>query len=368
MSNEARKVRPSDDEVEVSIFGPGVGECIVAHVGQGLWGVVDSFRDPDTGDPIALRYLRDILGIDVATQVRFVVMSHWHDDHVRGAATLLEACSAATFWCSDALRSDEFLELVEASGRQPVRPSAAIAEFREILEILQGRGVTPEWLVADRRCFLESGGPFSAEMWALSPSSAAIARAKIELASLFPRARQPKARIVKQDANDVAAAILISLDGGQYQILLGSDLETRASDQLGWRAVVKSTGRPREASHLFKVAHHGSSNAHLDEIWTQLLRPAPLAVVAPYGRGATPRPTDSDLVRIKSRAGRAFITTARNTFGPRPRKPAVEAQIRATAISRRALWGTDAGHVRVRQKIRDGGPPSVELFAKAKEF
>lgn len=37
---------PVADELEVSVFGPGVGESVVVHLGHGDWMVVDSCLNP----------------------------------------------------------------------------------------------------------------------------------------------------------------------------------------------------------------------------------------------------------------------------------------------------------------------------------
>jgi glyoxylase-like metal-dependent hydrolase (beta-lactamase superfamily II) len=75
---------PGESEFEVSVFGPGHGECIVLHVGKGDWVVVDSHRDSETNEPVALRYLQT-LGVNSAERVKMVVATHWHDDHMDGA-------------------------------------------------------------------------------------------------------------------------------------------------------------------------------------------------------------------------------------------------------------------------------------------
>jgi len=56
---------PAVDELEVSVFGPGVGECVLVHFGEGEWMVVDSCLDRATSRPAALDYLTE-LGVDVA--------------------------------------------------------------------------------------------------------------------------------------------------------------------------------------------------------------------------------------------------------------------------------------------------------------
>lgn len=73
---------PGDDEVEVSLFGPGLGECVVVHLGKSEWMIVDSCVRVGEKEPVALEYLEK-LGVDIATSVTMVVASHWHDDHVR---------------------------------------------------------------------------------------------------------------------------------------------------------------------------------------------------------------------------------------------------------------------------------------------
>lgn len=99
---------PDPDEAEISLFGPGYGECVVVHLGGGKWLINDSCLDETKRHPIALRYLAE-LGVDVGTQVAMVVASHWHDDHVRGLGAVYEACTSATFVCASALNSRESL-------------------------------------------------------------------------------------------------------------------------------------------------------------------------------------------------------------------------------------------------------------------
>jgi len=60
---------PGPDVIEVSIFGPGKGESVLVHLGQGEWIVVDSCVNQRTREVPALTYL-DRIGVDVGTQVR----------------------------------------------------------------------------------------------------------------------------------------------------------------------------------------------------------------------------------------------------------------------------------------------------------
>ena len=46
--------RPATNEVEISLFGPGYGECIVIHVGENEWVIVDSCIDAETRSSCAI--------------------------------------------------------------------------------------------------------------------------------------------------------------------------------------------------------------------------------------------------------------------------------------------------------------------------
>src|SRR4051812_39012644 len=102
---------PTANEFEISLFGPGKGESVVLHLGAGVWAIVDSCRNFETGDASALDYLKTI-GVSPEA-VTLVLATHWHDDHIRGLSDVLRACINAQFVFSEMLKQDQFQELVE---------------------------------------------------------------------------------------------------------------------------------------------------------------------------------------------------------------------------------------------------------------
>ncbi len=128
---------PKTDEFELSIFGPGIGECIVIHVGDGRWLVVDSCVRRETKEPVALSYLTD-LGVDIAGSVKVIVVTHWHDDHMEGVSALLEKAPSALLCCSMALRKDEFVTVV-SQANDLIAQSSDVAEMSRVFEILKSR-------------------------------------------------------------------------------------------------------------------------------------------------------------------------------------------------------------------------------------
>jgi len=103
---------PDSAEIEISLFGPGYGESIVIHLGQNIWIIIDSCIDESTGDNIPLTYLND-MGVDIETNVKQVICSHWHKDHYKGISEIVKACTSSEFICTSALNSDRFFTLME---------------------------------------------------------------------------------------------------------------------------------------------------------------------------------------------------------------------------------------------------------------
>jgi hypothetical protein len=69
------------------------------------------------------------------------------------------------------------------------------------------------------------------------------------------------------------SAVVLHVRVGDVSLLLGADLEADRSEDRGWQAIVRSTGRPTPKAYYLKVPHHGSVNAHDDTMWSDLLVP-----------------------------------------------------------------------------------------------
>jgi hypothetical protein len=354
----------------MTIFGPGVGECVVLHLGNGDWGVVDSCISPGQSVPVALGYLSQ-LGIDPAESVRWILATHWHDDHIRGLADVLRACPQAKFAMSGALATQQFFQLVlevNASNRLVSHNSSA-SEFAEILDLLGTRAssgyvVGPDMYAQDGMRLYQGGHKGAAELWALSPSAATVTNAKADLVNTL--LTSGSARRFKQfSPNDLSVAVLVRV--ASFSLLLGADLENAAPGEFGWKAVLSSQLRPKQPAEVFKIAHHGSSNADHAAIWDTMLVNQPIAVVTPYARLQEPRPRNTDVQRIKGRTNAVFCTTWPPTKKPRKRQ-GVDGIVGGATRTRRAL-NTLSGSIRLRVDL-DGEPanPQVELFGGAKQL
>ena len=364
---------PEPDQLEVSIFGPGVGECVVVHLGNSHWVVVDSCVECRSKRPIALEYLEG-LGLDPASAIKLIVVSHWHDDHIAGIAEILGIAKSAKVVCSAALRRADFFTLV-ASAERAMMESPGTAEFLRILKTLEERApngsrvgsVAPLWAIANSLLLrLEPPVvPLSTEVQALSPSHGALSLAFQEIGQEFPKLGAVKRRTVAQSPNQVAIVVWMRI--GDMRILLGSDLEEGKSPTLGWQAILASDLRDGGLADVFKVPHHGSKNADSPTVWTKVVKQDPIAVITPYASGATPLPTLDDISRLKRRTSRAYVTAPPTGWSPPRRSNSVERTVSEVVRNRRVILG-QMGHVRIRVHTTSLTSPRVDLFGTAQRL
>lgn len=360
---------PAEDEIEISLFGPGRGECVLLHATNNRWIIVDSCLDRKSRQPVALDYLAT-LGIDPTTAVILFVITHWHDDHIGGAADILARCTASEFVCSQALRSKEFVAFVKTFSKQFRIESSGTDEFDRVFEQLEKRAkgmrrpaVGPnKWASSDCKLLYLSGDEkFSeVEVFALSPSHAAISLALREWGQLLVSPRTAKRKAVAQEPNDVSVALWVRI--GDLKILLGSDLENIPNDYAGWKAVVLSKTKPAGQALVVKVPHHGSTNAYCAEMWYEMATSDPIALLTPFAGGRQPLPCDDDINKIRKHTSQIYCTGPSTGWKSPKRNTVVEKVMKEVLRTRRQIYGP-MGHVRIRYSPgSQAGKPEIELF------
>lgn len=348
---------PASDEIEISLLGPGYGECVLVHLGDDRWIVVDSHLNA-AGQPIALSYLRG-LGVDPLESVRLIVATHWHDDHILGMTQLVEVCENATFCCASALVTNEFLALVGVLNEYTVtQAGSGVEELYGVFNLLRERSQSRAYALSDRLILSQSG--FS--IWSLSPSDRAYETFLGGVGQLLPGELETEGRIPSLRPNDASVVLLIKVD--ETALMLGADLERR-----GWLEILEDNQNPYSRASVFKVPHHGSQNAHDDRIWTELLIEKPIAALTPWGLGGNSLPTEADISRILSYTARAYITALPAGAGGvrRRRNRMVDRSIRESGVTLRSVGPTD-GMVRMRKKIGVQADWRIELIGSARQL
>ena len=198
---------------------------------------------------------------------------------------------------------------------------------------------------------------------ALSPSNAELVSAIERLRRIDPpTGGTRRLRLPRFESND--ASVVISIQIGHERILLGADLEERGLVAVGWQAVVEGWPSGRGKHSVFKVAHHGSSNGHLDAVWDRLLQKSPWAVVTSFSFCGTTLPTKMDCQRISSRTERGMITNHPSRSRYKDRDPAVRRTIDEVTLSAYGVRFKE-GHVRLRRDLAANSDWICERFGSA---
>jgi hypothetical protein len=359
---------PASNQIEISIFGPGYGECILVHLGYEDWMIVDSCIDQRTREQPALSYLR-AMGIDPLSAVKLVVATHWHDDHVRGMSEVVAECVSAQFSCSLALNSPEFRVLVGKAGRDQAIKTRGLREFYQLLERLKVRAegrpaVVPiRWSDANKRLWhrSEDNTRRAATVTSLSPSDASITMAFQQFGDLIPQTDMRRKPIAARRPNHSSVVLVVEV--GDHSLLLGADLEETGHPGTGWTVIVDSAERPQGLSSIFKVPHHGSKNADQPRVWSEMLIDKPIAVLTPFRSGRR-LPTEADKARICGHTDRAYSTASTKTLKQVKRNRVAQQIMRDTVKSIQEAQG-QVGHIRLRRPLGKDEDWSVELGSPA---
>lgn len=352
---------PDADTVEVSLIGPGYGESVVVHLGNGEWLVVDSCEDSlGLARSAAVTYLTGI-DVDLASQVKCVLATHWHDDHIEGMSELVDRCASATFCCPVTFNSKEFLTLASFyADFDPSPNSRSTREILEVLEILDRRNARPKFLASDRQVMNTQRG---IKVFALSPSDDRVGEFLSFLATIMPAKGKTMKRVRDVGPNETSVVLLIDL--GDDAILLGADLEETPGR--GWSSIITNSAYAKEKrSSVYKVAHHGSKTAECADIWEKLLLPEPFAILTPFSKGSVRLPGEEDVRRILRRTSNAYSSARPGSTGKTPRREtSVEKTIREGNHNLRRTEPMQ-GHVRLRRRLEDPDSLwSVDLYGNA---
>ncbi|MEQ3673431.1 MBL fold metallo-hydrolase [Pseudophaeobacter sp.] len=356
------KTPPLTEEIEITVFGPGYGECIVVHVGSGRWLVVDSCKQGQKTPPVALRYF-DRIGVDPATQVELVLVTHWHDDHIRGLNELIERCEVAGICISEALTQGEFIKFLSAySTNKTSLHGTGVDEFVLVLEKMRDPKRKPIRSGQDKRIVNISGKELAhgegCEVWTLSPSDFQVLESNSRFGSLFPDAKSTMRRAVPDGKNNHSVAAWIAI--GETHLILGADLENTSDARAGWASIVGSRNRPSGEVSLFKVPHHGSENGHNAELWDNVLADDVIAVVTPWNRSSG-LPGPEDLKRLSSATKNLFLTAAPSSLVRAKHDHSVERMMRQFGISTKR-HSKNVGAVTARRPVSAGGEWAVQSW------
>ena len=295
LTNARLKIKATSEEIEVSVFGKGFGECIIINCGQNEYVVIDSFINPVTKNPIAIDYLNSMN--EPITSIKKMVVTHWHSDHIRGVSAILEkAGENIKIVLNPIIKHEEFNRFLQYGINEK---QESTSEFNNILSIIKQRG--PSCVViagCDKRIFSDEIST-PVELFSLSPQDSEV----VEYINAL-NTEQQDTSIEYLDNNLLSVVILMKyFDQG---ILLGGDMENSSNKNNGWNAIVNNYSHTSVHPSLFKVPHHGSSTGHNKDVWEKILADMPISVLSTYNK-STKLPKDTDVKRLVSLSKKVYV-------------------------------------------------------------
>jgi len=311
--------KPDELICEVSLLGTGggYGESIVIHLGENNWMVVDSCINPESKRSIPLEYLEQ-KGVNVKKEVKLIVCTHWHDDHVRGISELLSVCETAKFCMADTTDREKFMLLLridfEKSKSQPRESS--MREIKNCFEILMARNQPATVAFQDRLLLKLQVNALDAAIYSLSPSDLVKQEFNSELSVLINEFG-PSRKIINRTPNEKCVVLYINVNG--HGILLGADMEVSNDNRRGWRCILNECECLVDPCSLFKIPHHGSSNGYEERIWNELLSENVTAKLTPWNKGKG-LPTKKMLNTFVSKTNKLYITSLTSYSGSQKKR------------------------------------------------
>ncbi len=297
---------PDDDEIEISIFGTGTGECLAIHIGYGRWILIDSCYLSKNKTPLHIEYIKS-LGFDLTSSIKLIICSHWHDDHTKGLSGIYDLIDVPIV-VSIALKQQEFLRLAAIYQELNV-PSSFTSGVYELSKIFESKEKNHSkkivFAINNKRELIEITEGTNAVIEFLSPSDEDVIAAVKKIAELIPVNKKCIKSLPAPINNDFCIATLINIVNDS--VLFGADKECSNSNGKGWQFIYekfKTLGLKK--SSVFKIAHHGSENGDHECIWQGMLNGNPFAILTPFFRSKLPRETDIE--RIIKKTNNAYST------------------------------------------------------------
>lgn len=282
---------PQKDEIEITTIGVGSrsGESIVVHLGNNNWAIIDSCKIEDTVLPL---YYLEKIGVNLEN-VKIIVCSHWHEDHIAGMSEIIKQCPNADFYIAKVGNRQNFLRYVITRNIKNDDKSNGKnwREFTNCLKILNEEKKRLRYASIDT--ILHSD--VYSTLCAISPSLQVLDDFDDFLVKFNPENPDGDFSI---KANMCSIALILSTNN--HHIILGSDLECNRSSstldslfcdqncqqkkEYGWcNALIDSKLYNRYISYDYiKVPHHSSITGFCPKKWRNHIKKDCIATSTVY--------------------------------------------------------------------------------------
>lgn len=314
------KNSPEVNQAEITLLGTGggYGECIVGHLGSNNWFVVDSCINPFTKIPLAIEYLNEI-GINIENDVKLIICTHWHDDHIKGISEIFALAQNAKIAILKIHDIKKFIRFIAFDSNKDTVPpnNVSTKEMYNILDILSVRGMKPILAGADKTLFTTKVlNNFFSSIISLSPSDQSVINFDKEVVSMIQDYSYSNLKVYPENPNSKSVVVLVQI--GDHSALLGADMEVVNNPDYGWISILNNSQFKLRKSTYFKISHHGSENAHHERIWDEMLENMPVGTLTPWNRN-TKLPKIEMLSKFCKKSDKIFMTSPVSDLTPKKR-------------------------------------------------
>lgn len=334
--------------VEVVFFGKGYGESILLHIND-KWFVIDSFIEPKSKAPIALKYLSDNgYGIE---DISGIICSHWDNDHVAGISQIIEQHTDGLSLCLPIAYNDKrFTEYIAFNSNGQ---SGSTSEFLKVLKLIGEKKVNCLYAISERNLFHKEINDSSVCIKALSPNDQQF-RIFLDAISLPTKGQKKKIIPLEENQISVVTYVKTCLDS----ILMGGDME---NSTYGWDSICNDF--IDEKCYIFKIPHHGSQNGFNRNVWKTMVE-KPISVVTRFN--ASHLPTNEMIKSIARESSAVYVV------GPRPKRDRnTMNQARKygsfNAVQSISMMDYEYGYVKLSKDVKDSDW-SIEIFGAVEKY
>lgn len=291
--------------------GGSYGECIILNMCENEWAVIDCCTNPYTREVLPLKFLQDHK--ISPEKVKFIVCTHWHDDHIDGISDVFEYASKADFIFTRVNDAKKFLQLVSLDHNKSEYPATkkSTKEFMKCFEIMKSRDIIYKDAGIDRLLYTNKlSSSNTVQVISLSPSDKSAKEFDEHISYMMNEYMDTNKSIPEVNPNHRSVVLLLKL--GKHNVLLGSDLEVTSDELTGWTNIINNSTHFNMISdaNYFKIPHHGSENGYVAYLWNNLFGEDSVGTITPWKNGLNYLPKDRLLTLYKSKTSELFLTNS----------------------------------------------------------
>ncbi|KQV27562.1 hypothetical protein ASC97_04055 [Rhizobium sp. Root1203] len=296
------------------IIGSAPGESLVIIFDCGSVITIDCCQTGKINH--TLQALSD-LGVD-PDKVIYNVITHFHDDHIKGASELIAHCPKSKVVIPDAWTKDVFRMFVATvSDDTSLARVSVTREIEKVFDLLQVEK-TRLFPVSELTLLYPppAHGATTEFLTVMTPTAVRKSKFLASLAESIEAGDADTYGFCENNKNWTSICCILKYDG-KY-VFLGGDVENFAPDY-DLTAIHNSHLKPVTRYELVKLPHHGSRTSFCDELKALIHAEDTVVAMTPYPRGRKQLP-NQDTVAYLGNVAKTFVLSGQKIKTPRSQR------------------------------------------------